>query len=348
VIDTGWPPIRAVEADGRLAVAYVQGRSVQLAVDQEDHWRIDTPLPEGPELITGSETYAQYLDVVFNGGQFLVAGHDACFGDAWAAWGAQYDWQRQCIHSGVDSGGGFPPLSGLFCEAAISDSEMAVVHLDLTGESHSDPDDAQLLVHRKPFSGGSWNTERIRYFSTQVLPSHSISYHNGQPHVLTTDLFSSALYTCDSEGHWVLVDVTPPGQSGLVKHHDLHWFNNQWYTPGFHYSQQELFLLTGVEPPWADRRITVPGYDMGHEARLAVEGNEAVMIFYGYNFGHARYQFAVYSEDWQYHPIGVPHVAAENYANGADIVLMDGSPYFVFWDEGTAEIKVAKGTPPAD
>jgi hypothetical protein len=347
VIDTGWPPVRAIDADGKLAVAYIKDNSVTLATDQGDHWRIDVPLPHGPQVITGSETYGEYLDVAFNDGLFLVAGEDACAGDAWAAYGQQYDWHRQCIH-GDGQSVGMNPKSGLYIETAMSDDEMAVVHLDLTGEDDADPDDAQLLVHRKPVSGGSWNTERIRYFNVEVLPSHSACYHDGQLHVLTTDLFSSELYTCDSEGHWVLVDVTPPGQSGLVKHHDLHWFQGEWYTPGFHYSQQELFLLTGVEPPWSDRRITVPGYDMGHEARLAVEGNEAVMIFYGYNFGHARYQFAVYSEDWQYHPIGVPHVAAENYANGADIVLMDGSPYFVFWDEGTEEIKVAKGTPPAD
>jgi hypothetical protein len=56
----------------------------------------------------------------------------------------------------------------------------------------------------------------------------------------------------------------------------------------------------------------------------------------------------VYSEDWVYRPIGVPHVAAEDYSGGADIVLMDGSPYFVFWDESTEEIKVAKGTPPVE
>jgi hypothetical protein len=238
------------------------------------------------------------------------------------------------------------PLSGLYCEAAISADELAVAHLDLTGDDPGDPDDAQLLVHRRPFSGGSWVTQRIRFFNVEVLPSHSICYHSGQLHAVTTDLFSTKLYTCDSEGNWTLIDVTPPGQAGLVKHHDLHWFDNQWYTPGFHYSNQELFLLTGINPPWSDQRITNVGEDMGHEARLTVENDEAVMIFYGYNFGDARYQFAVYSENWQYRPIGVPHVASGDYSNGADVVLIDGSPYFVFWDEGTEEIKVAKGTAP--
>lgn len=348
VVDTGHPPVRAVAADGKLAIAYIKDDSVTLATDQGDHWRIDTPLPHGPKVMSGSVTYGQYLDLAYYGGTFLVAGYDAWACDAWAATGQQYDWRRDRIHG---DGHGFPPMppnSGLFIQAAISPDEMAVVHLDLTGEDQADPNDAQLLVHRKPFSGGSWNTERIRYFNTEVLPSHSLCYHGGELHVLTTDLFSSVLYTCDSEGHWTLVDVTPPGQEGLVKHHDLQWFNDQWYSPAFHYSNQQLFLLTGLDPPWDDRLITDPAEDMGHEARLAVEGNEAVMIFYGYNFGHARYQFAVYSEDWVYRPIGVPHVASDKYGGGADIVLMDGSPYFVFWDEETEEIKVAKGTPPEE
>lgn len=346
VIDTGRPPVRAVEADGKLAVAYINDSSVTLAVDQGSHWRIDTPLPKGPPSMSGTEIYGQHLDLAHHNGTFVVAGLEACAGDAWAAYGQQYDWHRDRVHGDGDFAL-MHPVSGMYCEAAISADEMAVVHLDLTGDDEADPDDASLLVHRKPFSGGSWITQRIRYFNVEALPSHSLCYHDGQLHAITTDLFKSELYTCDSEGNWTLIDVTPPGQSGLVKHHDLHWFEGQWYTPAFHYSQQELYLLTGLEPPWSDQLITLLDDDMGHEARLAIEGNEAVMIFYGYNFGWARYQFAVYSEGWTYRPIGVPHVASEDYAGGADIVLMDGIPCFVFWDEGTEEVKVARGTPPA-
>lgn len=348
VIDTGRPPVRAVEADGKLAVTYCKDNSVMLATDQGDYWRIDDPLPVCGGTSTGFEQYGEYLDVAYNDGTFVVAAYEAMACDAWAAYGEQFDWHRDRVHGDGKVYPPLPPNSGTYCEAAINDSEMAVVHLFLTGESVSDPDDAELLVHRRPVSGGSWTTQRIRYFNVEVLPSHSICYHAGQLHAITTDIFRTELYTCDSEGLWTLVDVTPPGQEGLAKHHDLHWFDGQWYTPGFHYSQQELYMLTGIDPPWSDQRITALGEDMGHEARLAIEDDEAVMIFYGFSFGRCYYNFAVFSEGWEYRPIGVPHVTSGDYSAGADIVLMDGSPYFFFWDEGTFEIKVAKGTPPAD
>ncbi|MBN2082673.1 hypothetical protein JW859_10785 [bacterium] len=344
-IGEGIPPIRIIPVEDQLAVAYVRDNEVQVAVGMiNEYWEHDTALRQ--EVIPdGMTAFANAVDIAYDSGTYLVAADDAFCGDAWASFGTLYDWTQERVH-GDGSGALMHPVSGLHIEAAINYREMAVLHLYLTG-SHEPPTCSEVLLHLSPLGGHEWNQVKIREVDFQTILSQDICYHHDNLYLLTADIFVAEFYVCDKDGNWHMENVLPEGIDHVSKHIDLAWFDDKWNSTAFHYADQQLFLLSGIEAPWDVDPITELEIDMGHEARLATDGELSVMIFFGMVQGLPTYQFATSLDDWDYMPIRVPGVEPGDYNDGADIAVIDGAPYIVFWDQEDRLIKIAKGTPPA-
>lgn len=318
-------PFRAVRVGDEMAVAYFSGYSIDLAVRNAGVWTSDTAM-QGAE----SRVFADSLDLDYSGGTYLVAGGDASAGDAWAAYGSPGSWTNDRVH-GDGNTGLFHPESGKYVAAAASDTELAVVHYDLTG--------AVLRIHTKPLSGGGWTNTSMRSLTGGTSPDHDIAFLGTNVYVLSADLFTTELLFGDRDGGWVFSDVRDTSTPKLTQYINLMRFDDQWYATGFYGGDQELHILNGTTLPWTGQEVCD---GLGYYARFAGEGEEAIAIFQG----SGSFQFARYSKGWAYERISVP--GTTNFDSACDVLLIGGVPHFFFRDEGDGMIKVAKGTPPEE
>jgi len=343
VIGTGQPPVRAVVGDSEIAVSYFNGFEVDFAIQDGASWRIETPI-HGSLQYQGRSAgpFTDYQDICYASNTFLLTAFAHDTGDCWIAeWdssGSTGDWSQTLIHGdGRTTVGSLPaPKSGLYAQCAGDNTEFGVLQYYLT--------DNELHLHTRDVTdaGGSWSDVVVRddYTPGSTL-SHSMKFRNGNLFVLQTDNLSNELYFGDRTGGWVWADIRGASDPKLAKHHDLHWFADEWWSTGYQTADKDLYLVHGTTTPWTvDREDGVGGLIAGYHARMDVEGDEAVVI----QFKEGKYHFALYSEGWDWHAINVPAVA--DYGADADVLLRNGTPYIAFQDEDTNEIKIAMGTPP--
>ncbi|MBN2082674.1 hypothetical protein JW859_10790 [bacterium] len=340
-IATGLAPLRAVKYGDDIAVAYRSGETVAVAVGLDDSWSISTAL-SGP-----GDVFGEQVDMDSNGSTIIVVSQETSAHDAHAAYGTPGNWTNDRVH-GDGSTVNFHPTSGYSITCAIDDTEMAVVHQDQAADS--------LRLHTKTIASGSWTNTAIRTSSTISYPVQSLAYLEGNLFILgslleeetvgedTTYTRRLRLANRDSgwsEANWIAI-IEDVGIPRLDKHYDLHYFDSEWYSPGLKSVEFDLYLIHGTTAPWSGTQVNDTGTNLGYNARLDIEDDEAILLF----SSTTQYYFAFYSKSWQYFPIVVPGTSTGDYAENADIVLLNGSPYFVFLDEGTGEIKIAMGTPP--
>jgi hypothetical protein len=330
-IEAGEPPIRAIIVDGQFAVVFVSDTNIRFALGADESWEIETVL--GPDC-------GWYVDIAYGGGTYLIAAMELDSGDAWAATGLPGDWSSERIHGNGYTGLGHPE-SGYCIAAGASETEFAVAHQALP--MINDPQEPGLILHTRPISGETWTTDIIRVPEPDNELSTCFTWVGENLLVLSADLRMTEVLGGDRDGAWSWQDIRQDDSLYVPRHYDLHILSDEYYTTAFDPGNKELYIAHGNARPWAyDMIAGEGGQDLGHYARLAVEGNEAVAVFYGEGY----YHFALFSESWQHHTIYVPDVQASEYGPYADVTLLDGVPYFFFHDEGDAKIKVAKGTPP--
>lgn len=333
-IGPGIPPVRAsTVGTSEIAVAYFRSSAVDLAVGFGDTWAVDTPLTSG---------YAMYLDMAYGGGAYIVAAFHLTTGDAWVATGTPGSWNPERIHGdGSDALG--HRESGYNITAGASDSEFAVVHEVVPNAQN--PQDPGMMLQTRPISGGTWTEDIIREFGDNSIVSLStcFAWVGENLHILSTDTFTTEVFWGNRDGGWVWEDVL--GGNGSEKYmpsgQDLHWFQDEWYTPGYSTGYKKLYMVHGTTLPWTIDEMNY-GSAYGSYSRLAVEGSEAIMTHYG----NGQYHMALYSKAWQHEPINAAGTSNGDYGPNADVVLLDGSPYLIFQDESDGNIKIAKGTPP--
>jgi hypothetical protein len=333
-IGPGIPPIRAVAVGAsQIAVAYFNSTGVDIAVGMDDTWAIDTPLASG---------YEMFIDMAYGGGSYIVVAFHLATGDAWAATGTPGSWSPERIHGdGSDALG--HRESGYNITAGASDTEFAIVHEVVPNAEN--PQDPGMMLHTRAISGDTWTEDIIREFGDNSIVGLStcFAWVGTNLHILTTDTFISELLWGDRDGGWVWEDVLDGGGQYMPSNQDLHWFQDEWYTPGFSAGYGNLYLVNGRDLPWPVN-LLVPGNNIGYYARLAVENDEAIMIYYG----SQQYHMSLYSETWQTEQINVNGTSIGDFGANADVVLLGGSPYFIFQDESDGNIKIAKGTPPPE
>jgi hypothetical protein len=333
-IGPGIPPIRAVAVGAsQIAVAYFNSTGVDLAVGMDDSWAIDTPLASG---------YEMFIDMAYGGGSYIVVAFHLATGDAWAATGTPGSWSPERIHGdGSDALG--HRESGYNITAGASDTEFAIVHEVVPNAEN--PQDPGMMLHTRAISGDTWTEDIIREFGDNSIVGLStcFAWVGTNLHILTTDTFISELLWGDRDGGWVWEDVLDGGGQYMPSNQDLHWFQDEWYTPGFSAGYGNLYLVNGTDLPWTVNLLD-PGNNIGYYARLAVENDEAIMIYYG----SQQYHMSLYSETWQTEQINVNGTSIGDFGANADVVLLGGSPYFIFQDESDGNIKIAKGTPPPE
>lgn len=337
-IAVGELPLRGVKVGDELAVAYFNGPSVDVSVSDSGTWSADTALPENG----GSHIYADYLDFAYADGTYLVTAWESRAGDSYAAYGSPGSWTRDLVH-GDGNTGLFHPESGFFCICAVNAEEMSIVQLF----NRAPPDAPQLLIHTKSLAGGGWSQSILRQLEANTYtPSHCLQYYSGDLYYLGTHGLEAELYFTSRDGGWIFEDSTDIVQSTtlrLRKYHDLTRFNSKWYTTAYDAVQQNLYMLDEASPvPWNREAITSTSESSGYYARMDAEGEEAIVLFYG----GGSYHFGLYSKGWADEMIIVPGV--EDFGNSAEIFLRSGEPYFIFRDDSTGEIKIARGVPPEE
>ena len=333
-IATGLTPVRAARHGDEIVVAYRSGSNVDVAVGLDDTWTTSTAL-------SGSgDTFGEQLDMASNGTTVIVVSEEKSANDAHAAYGTPGSWTNDRVH-GDGSTALFHPCSGAYAACAIDDTEMAIIHHD--EENTTSP---VLRYHTRPIAGGSWSSQVLRSgVDSGTSPQIACAYHEANLYVLNTYVGTDELSFADESGGWSwsnIIDVTEYPELALRQYHDLQYYQDQWYTTGFDNSDKDLYIMHGTSTPWTGEKVNDDSTILGYNARMDVEGEEAIVIF----ADNAKYYFAFYSKSWQYFDISVPGTADGDYAENADVVLLNGSPYFVFQDEGTGEIKIAMGSPP--
>lgn len=334
-IDTGEAPLRAAKIDaGEIAVAYFDEGDVNLAVRSGTGWSVDQPL-----IASGSLLYNTYVDLAYSNGTYVVASWDSAASDAWAAHGSPGAWTRNRIH-GDGNTGLFHPESGHYIVCAADEDELAVVHYF----NRASPDSPLLILHTKPASGGSWSQTTIRALTaSQVYTfSHCISFLDNDLYYIGNNGLEAELWFTSRDGGWDFstTDIRA-GDYRFRKYHDLERFNGTWYTPAMDSIQSRLYLLSDDgSVPWTAEALTDDS--MGYEARFDVEGSEAVIIYKGGGY----INFALFSNDWSAEPIIIPGVS--DFSNSVDILLIGGEPFFIFGDDDTGQIKIARGVPPEE
>jgi len=338
-IATGEVPLKAAKVGSEFAVAYFNGPSIDVSVSDAGSWSADSALP-GSEA---TQIYQDYMDFDYAGGTYLLCSYDSRAGDSWAAYGGPGNWTRNRIH-GDGNTNLFHPESGFFCTCATDGEELAVIQLF----NQASPGAPQLLLHTKQLSGGSWNQSVFRQLESGNVytPEHKLLYFTGDLFYLGTHGLEPEVYFTSRDGGWVFNSTTDIAQEPgmrLRKYHDLTWFSDKWYTTAYDAISQRLYMLDEATPlPWNLQAITPLGESTGYYARMDAEGAEAMAIFYG----DGSYHFARYSKDWNSEIIIVPGV--DDFGNSAEILLSGGEPYFIFRDDTTGELKIARGVPPEE
>jgi len=338
-ITTGQTPLRALKIGSEFAVAYFNGPNVDVAVSDTGVWSSDTALWENG----GLHIYAEYLGFAHADDTYLVTAWESRAGDSWAAYGTPGNWTRDRIH-GDGNTALFHPESGFFCTCATNGEELAVIQLF----NQAPPNAPQLLLHTKMLPDGSWNQSVFRQLESGNVytPEHNLTFFNGDLYYLGTHGLEAELYFTSRNGGWVFDSTTDIAQEPgmrLRKYLDLTRFNDKWYSTAYDAISQRLYMLDEADPlPWNLQAITPLSESTGYYARMDSEGAEAMAIFYG----GGSYHFARYSKDWNSEIIIVPGV--DDFGNSAEILLSGGEPYFIFRDDTTGEIKIARGVPPEE
>ncbi len=337
-IAEGQLPMKGVKIDSNeLALAYFNGPNVDVAVSSAGVWSADHALPENG----GSHIYSNYLDLAFSNGTYLVTAWESRAGDSWAAYGGPSSWTRDLVH-GDGNTALFHPESGFFCVCSINADEMAIVQLF----NRSAPDAPQLLLHTKSTSGGSWSQSVLRQLQSGSVytPAHCLQYYNGDLYYLGTHGLEPELYFTSRDQGWVFdnsTDIVQASSMRMRKYLDLTRFSNEWYSTAYDAIGQNLYMLDEESPlPWNREEITLTSENSGYYARMDAEGDEAIVLYYG----GGSYHFGLYSKAWHEEKIIVPGV--DDFGNSAEIFLINGEPYFIFRDDTTGELIIARGVPP--
>ncbi|GEM_PF-1707583 len=318
-------PFRAVRVGDEMAVAYFNGYSIDVAVRDAGVWTSDTAM-----VGAANRVFSDTLDLAYSGGTYVVAGGDNSAGDAWAAYGSPGDWTNDRVHGDGDTGL-FHPESGKYVAAAASDTELAVMHYDLTGGA--------VRMHTKQLSGGGWSNTSIRALDPTTTPDHTAAFLGTNLFVLSADALTDELLLGDRDGGWVFSDVRDASTPKITLFLNLLRFQDEWLAAGFNSGGHELHVLNGTTLPWTGQEIAD---GLGYYVRVAAEGEEAIAIFYG----SGQYHFARYSAGWTYERISVPDTT--DFDGMCDVLLIGGVPHFFFRDEDDGMIKVARGTPPEE
>lgn len=328
---SGQGAISAIGLPGKIALGYFDGSAVQFGLRDGGSWQTE---PVGLDENDAVNGFGIYIDIAESAGRYCVAAFSMSTGDLWAAVGEPGSWDGQLVH-GDGSAEMHHPVSGINVKAVSAGGKFGLLHAAYVSGGD------QLLFHSSDASTVSWSSGDAVATAT-FNPAHfSLGSDGSNFYALRLDLPNVGLFLGDQTGAWSWQDVSGGLDQGAWN--DIQPYAGGWLSPALDSSRKILKSFEGVDGSagWTSKDITT-GSEVSY-VHLAVDGPLA-MVIYQTQTSPTRWYYSAYNGDtWGGAAILLPGV---NPSRNADLVFMDGVPYFIFEDTISGQILAAPGSPP--
>jgi len=334
-VGAGMNPFAATVAGTDLAVAYFNTNGTDIVVSLRDG---GTWTAEDSGLNTSYKEggFTQYVGLAYGGGKLLTCTYYSYPGDMYGSVRTDGVWTPEAIDAD-GSGSVGHPMQGISCVAAASDTEFAVLYLNVTGAGA-----ASEYVASRTIEGGSWNLTKVLDLGT-TSAYHSLRFDSDDLYVLMLELMSQNLYFGSRSGGYALTDINAV-DTNRGMYNDLERVLGNWMTTAYDPADKSLYEFAGDGTTW-ETTLIAPGtstYLAGQLSRLAPYSGGAYAVYYAQNPNGWR--FAIFDGlTWKAYRIFVTGVTFDG---SLDVQTLDDDPYIIFRDNITDTIKCAKGTPP--
>ena len=162
-------------------------------------------------------------------------------------------------------------------------------------------------------------------------------------YLLWHDPFADELMLADKNGGWAQTNVLGAGVPGIGEFSDLIRFDGEWWTPAYDSTagERQIRFLNGTTAPWT----ATLHRDTGHVGEFASMAALDTMLFcVYYRRDAAAWEFALYDgETWETNWFILPDITFSRAVAGG----LGDTPFVLFDDIGSGEVKAVTGTPPA-